>query len=536
MVGTNRYRWLILLSVVLWVTIIRVHDYHAPFDRDVGIYAVIGHEMMHGRRLYTDLFDHKPPAIYLTFAAAEAIAGYGEREIFLANLTGALLTVFFLFLISRRMGRGPAPLWAVVMGGLAVCSLHLEAVDANSEIFINAFLVGAFACVAGARFSWPRLLGAAALTAIASLYKHVAVVPGMAFISLMLLENAIEDRRWVRAATRLAAAGGVVAAFWGGTGLYFVMQGRGGDFWDAMVRFNIGYAGFEKGHWFSNTLLHLIEVFRGGAVIPLLTISTLALAPALLWVPGTPPFRRLCRLTSAYLAGAFVAVVLPDRYFAHYFQLLYPPVAVSIGLLATSAAEGTLIAFRPFVYALCLALIVPFATDSLRSLEQTPAALPAQYGYAFVPAKQLSAELDHLLKPSETFFNWGQESWLYFYSRRRPPAGIFIADHIRRGALRQKLTERTLAALNKTRPEVVVVSRWVSGRKAFDNPVGQWILDNYQPLPGGNRGYVYLMARKNGRLLTQAPSVRSPGARPLENHLDAVSKKIDPGFAAVERG
>ncbi len=68
-----------LLGLCALIFFLRLHTYEEPLERDATIYAVIAHEMLNGKTLYTDLWDHKPPAIYVTYAAAELIAGYGAR-------------------------------------------------------------------------------------------------------------------------------------------------------------------------------------------------------------------------------------------------------------------------------------------------------------------------------------------------------------------------------------------------------------------------------------------------------------------------
>jgi len=41
----------------------RLHTYGEPLERDLTTYAVIGHDMLGGKTLYTDLWDDNPPAI-----------------------------------------------------------------------------------------------------------------------------------------------------------------------------------------------------------------------------------------------------------------------------------------------------------------------------------------------------------------------------------------------------------------------------------------------------------------------------------------
>ena len=80
--STTRWQWLILGSLCLAIFLMRWHTYDEPFERDLNIYAVIGHELLEGRELYADLYDQKPPAPYLTYAAAELLVGYGPAQMF----------------------------------------------------------------------------------------------------------------------------------------------------------------------------------------------------------------------------------------------------------------------------------------------------------------------------------------------------------------------------------------------------------------------------------------------------------------------
>ena len=83
-----------LAGLCALIFFLRLHTYDEPLERDITIYAVIAHEMLDGKALYSDLWDHKPPAIYVTYAAAELIAGYGRDSIFLMNVAAALATLF----------------------------------------------------------------------------------------------------------------------------------------------------------------------------------------------------------------------------------------------------------------------------------------------------------------------------------------------------------------------------------------------------------------------------------------------------------
>src|ERR1700682_400186 len=64
----------------------RLHTYAEPLDRDVGTYVVIAQAMRHGRELYTDLFDHRPPLVFILYALAQALVGTGAPSVFLLSV------------------------------------------------------------------------------------------------------------------------------------------------------------------------------------------------------------------------------------------------------------------------------------------------------------------------------------------------------------------------------------------------------------------------------------------------------------------
>src|ERR1051326_8385446 len=122
----NRY-WATLVLVVLCGMIFssRLYTYRAPLERDVTTYAVIAHEMLAGKALYRELWDHKAPAIHVTYAAAELIAGYGRNSIFLMNVVAGALTMLACYWAGsaaggRMAGCFAAALWALVSGNLAL--------------------------------------------------------------------------------------------------------------------------------------------------------------------------------------------------------------------------------------------------------------------------------------------------------------------------------------------------------------------------------------------------------------------------------
>src|SRR5262249_53966928 len=145
---------LALLGVL--VALARLHTYDEPLERDLTTYAVIGDELLHGKALYSELWDHKPPAVHATYAVAEFLAGRGPAAVYWLGVAAAVLTLIGVYRAGRLLPqehgfRGvSAGLWAAAFWASICSDLRLEANQPNTEVFINAAAVWSFVLLSSA--------------------------------------------------------------------------------------------------------------------------------------------------------------------------------------------------------------------------------------------------------------------------------------------------------------------------------------------------------------------------------------------------
>ena len=65
--------FLAVFAVFIIVTL--THYYNWPVDRDMSLYASAANELIHGEKLYSSVWDVKPPAIWMTFMLAQMVTG-----------------------------------------------------------------------------------------------------------------------------------------------------------------------------------------------------------------------------------------------------------------------------------------------------------------------------------------------------------------------------------------------------------------------------------------------------------------------------
>jgi 4-amino-4-deoxy-L-arabinose transferase-like glycosyltransferase len=451
--------------------------------------------MLAGKALYRDLWDHKPPAIHVTYAAAELIAGYGRDSIFLMNIAAAIATLFACYCAGSGAGGGriggcfAAVFWALTSGNLA-----LEGNQPNTEVFINAFLAAAFAILVRADKEDLRVGGAilvGALFAIASLYKHVVVVQAVMLALAYFACSHSNDRK--RVVANVAIIGLTGAAIWGAVLFYFFARGSGSAFLEAIFTYNRYYSalGWQESLreisaalWieiaavlFSMAALTFVGIFHG-----------LTFGPRRQWI-----------LLVAFGIATQIAVSLPGWFFRHYFQLWLPPLVIGAGWTVALLKSRLPVRFSPLAYATgvtcCSILIAIQAPDYLVPADVWSA---KKYGDVFLETDALARKFDNLLSPDETFYEWGNESGLYFTSRRRPPSGIIFAFPMLAGPLKAKLSARLIDDLNRAKPDLIVADIPTMTVTQREHPVLNWFKENYRTFARTDE-FLFL-ARKGSRL------------------------------------
>ena len=330
---SKRLPYLGILACCAVILAQRLYTYHEPLERDLTTYAVVGNELLHGKLLYSDAWDHKPPAIHAAYAVAIAVAGYGAGAVFLLNVSMAVATLLGVYAAASQAGAWrTGGLWAAAFWTIISADLALQANQPNTEVFINACVVWAFAAIL--RLGRPPMKMAfvivpGLLFALATLFKPVVV--GSA-VALCLTYSALTARgKRTRASINVAVMAGVVVAAWAAVAGWFAITGRFDSFRDAVFTYNSFYAGSVADNlrraFHSHNLFHKALLPIG---IPLGCLIAI----------GFIRFRRVdpffWALLIAFLIAANVQVALPGAFLPHYYQLMLPPLTIGAGVaLAT---------------------------------------------------------------------------------------------------------------------------------------------------------------------------------------------------------
>jgi 4-amino-4-deoxy-L-arabinose transferase-like glycosyltransferase len=430
-----------------------------PLDCDEAVYAFMGQRITRGSVLYRDMTENKPPAGYWAYALAVGLGGASETTVRLMPVPLVLATIALVWWLGLRL-RGPG---TACVGALSYAIVSadpfLYANGANMEHILNLAAVGSLAfLVAGwERGGRWRLVAAGACLGAASLVKQVAVIHGPIYAAALLGRRSAPYgvRTWRDRVLDVAAltAGflGVVAL----AAIVLIAQGAGRAAYDDVVRY--GAASATDIPVDPKAPPALVRWVTGNAdpegrlPPPFGTTNYLvwwgqgswpfwlAAAPALVWLAFGPGATATRRLVAAWTLSAWVQVALPRHFWAHYYLLPVPGMAVAVAvllcdLIQVARSGKRRVAASLGAAAVAAALVGTAIIQCREYLGVAPEELTIRHkgGRQWVVLRGLGRELARrsggFARP--TLFIWGWQSPLYFYSGLQPVTPQLFADDL----------------------------------------------------------------------------------------------------------
>ncbi|HPN83740.1 MAG TPA: glycosyltransferase family 39 protein [Victivallales bacterium] len=482
----NLYAIATLLGLLSLIALMRLRTYHEPIDRDIGIYAVAANEIIHGKILYKDVWDTKPPGIFLTYVLGQLIAGFGEFQIYFLNVAGASFVMFGIFFSAKacsgstRVGLLSATLWVLVSGDILT-----QANQPNSELFINAALSwGFYFTILSLRYLRIRFFLLAGISyGIASIYKQFAIVP----LLMMFIPGLVSgEKPRARTLTGLFISLAGVLCCWLPLFIYFFYVGGLNDFAYMNFKYPFYYIGVDSEQ--ISTARKIIFVYKNFHVLFIKsawTILPLILASFAGFIIGMRSDRKTWLEWLAFFLSAPLMIILPWKFYPHYYQLLIPSICIGAGwaisemrILESSNAKDKMRETGKITLIFAVLIFSSIAIIQIPKYSMPPDWWShKKYGPIFIYCRQIGLEIGEKLKEDETFFQWGYEASLYFYAQRRPGSGRFFNAPFLFGEKKDELTEKTIKEFKASPPALIVLPR----KYSQNHPLIIWILENYVP-------------------------------------------------------
>lgn len=114
-------------------------------DKDESIYILGADSLLNGNLPYIEIWDHKPPGIFILFSLTMLIFGKSIVSIRILSIIATTFTSYFLYRIAVNIDEKQGEKIGLLAGSLyAIFSLHNDGAAANGEILFAPFVTGAF--------------------------------------------------------------------------------------------------------------------------------------------------------------------------------------------------------------------------------------------------------------------------------------------------------------------------------------------------------------------------------------------------------
>lgn len=437
------------LTLLVGLTILlRIPSLFEPYwYGDEGIYLTLGEAIRQGQTLYQDIFDHKPPAIYILAAIAPSLSWF---KFILLVWQGAAVVLFWK-LAEKLLNRKQVLLGTLVFALLTTLPL-LEGNIANSELFMTGTTLASLLVLFSGKLTLKRLFLAGFLFSISVLFKVPAIFDVGAICTLWLLTTSRRD--FTKTAGNILVLGAAVALPIVAIGLYYSGKGALPEYIDTVWSQNFTYIA----QWtVSDSLLGRIAqgglVVRGAfAGLVLLAIFTFR-----------RHFDKTTLFASTWLVFTLFAALLSSRPYPHYIIQVVPPLALLVGILAFGREKFRFLPV-PFIALFLFSLVFykfyyypTFSYYKNFILFASGKQTKWQYFENFDRRMQMVYEVAEIISNrtgrEDRIFIWGTAPELYALSRRLPPGRYTTSFHIRDFGGQQE----TISALEKKNPKYIIV-------------------------------------------------------------------------------
>lgn len=420
--------------LILLVIIFRIPNLFEPYwYGDEAIYLVLGEGVRQGLTLYKDLFDHKPPLIYLLAALAGSLFWFK----FILLVSHSITVYLFNKLAFKILSLGTIASGKIIKSALIATIIFaatttlpiLEGHIANAELFLSLPIIGGLLFIfSQKRLNFINLFIPGLIFSLAVLFKIPAVFEIAALVVYWVFQ---EIRNWkkypqiILNSSILAIGVFLPIAI---TGVWYWTQGALSQYLSAGLTINLNYVSSWSAPTVGenpNNLILRAEVLLG------ILLGILLLSKYL---------DKSVLFLTIWFSFTLFAALLSARPYPHYLIQTMAPLSLLVSTLVFGIYKQRFWTV-PFLFLfLLVGFVFKFYTYPTFSYYANFISFSLgmkshnEYFNYFDPRTsqiyEISKKIVSSTKQGDNIFIWGTHPELYALSRRLPPTRFVTSFHI----------------------------------------------------------------------------------------------------------
>ncbi len=440
----------IIVALIIFI-ILRLPSLFEPhWYGDEGVYAAVAYALEHGRTLYTQIWDNKPPAIYWLYTVADS----GNRLLFVRtlNLFAGALSIVLIYQLAKILKLKKSAL--MITMGTAIFLLGTPIIEGNignaENFFLPLVLAGFILSLRQTRlpaFIAGILMGMAFLFKFHPLFDTIAIV-------IFLILTPWDDLK-EKSIHLMSFFIGLIAPILLVATIFLISHNLTAAM-QAIFADNLSYATIYNNTHISSTLKFSLSALAGLTLTylylrkmlsaPTFFISLLLIFETLGAFLSSRPYRHYLLQTvpaiSLYAGFLYSFINSKKASIDKIFILLLTLSTALILLFVFNQGEGTIVNTNPIPY---YKKFISFAQDKNRT-------------YFLNDADEKISDISLALQRfnTDSVYFYSNNAWLYDQLNIAPPARFVVVYH-------QQLVEEGEAKLaldlQNSSPQIIAVDR-----------------------------------------------------------------------------
>ena len=462
----HRNEWCLIIAGFLFI-LLRLPSLIEPYwYGDEGIYQVIGHGLNNGLLLYRDIWDNKPPLLYVLYALLHS----NLYVVKFASLLFGFFSIIPFFLIAQKILNVRKYIYfSTIFFAVLLGSPLLEGNIANAENFM--ILPTLWAVYLVLNYSEKKklfyLVVAGALLSVAFLTKIVAAFDFITLsIFILVLEidsiTKFDKKEWGRHLKIFIPSvvfGFSFLSFFIVASIYFLTRGAFLDFYQAVLSQNIDYVG-DQNHFIlpmGRLIIKFVLLFSGLIFLIVRRKS----------IGNNMFFLYLWMLLSLF--SSFFS----QRPYIHYLLVLLPSFCLLVGFIFRYKRNiyfGSLIALSivliSYFYFKVYTKIIGYYSNYIQFVFDGKTV--DEYQSFFDSYTPRDYEIARFIKRNtendENIFIWSDNAQIYALADKLPPGKYTVAYHI---TFYKNAVEDTYQQIEKKQPRYIIQTKDSPELKSF---------------------------------------------------------------------
>lgn len=451
-VSNHKKEWFLIIIIFLFV-LLRIPSLIEPhWYGDEGIYQVVGREIASGKILYKDIWDNKPPLLYIIYAIFDG----NLFSVKLASLFVGLLSLISFYALSGKIFvKDSSRYLATLLYGFLFATPILEGNIANAENFmlLPIILAGYFVLsfLDGKKNKY--LIFAGVLLSIAFITKVVAIFDFTAFViflSIIFWDELTKGRKYVKVNFIFSQTLFLISflSLFLVVCLYFVFNRVFSDFFSGVLSQNLSYVNSQNMFIFPMGILLLKSVLLFFVLI-FLIVRRKKISKGDLFI-------------YLWIAFSVYSAFFSQRPYIHYLLMMLPAFCLLLGSIIENKKRR--------VFNICLFLVLILVSYFYFTVYKKPLSYYINYIEFITNHKSIvsyerffdeltprdyaiASFIDINVNKNESVFLWSDNAQIYALSHKTPLGKYIVAYHI---TFYKNAVLETKVVIEKNRPRYII--------------------------------------------------------------------------------